>query len=128
MLQVIPYLRSLSENVIRQLWLELNFAKFTKGSIIIRYGEKNWNTYFVEEGTVEVYVFNEMNSELYFFQKIHKGGAFNFVNSTLNHYSLFTIIATTFCKVATIHSDNIQMLKSNGEIHNVFLDIKAKYM
>lgn len=112
----------------RELCLHLSFVKYNKGSTIINYGEKNSNAYFVEQGTVRIYVYNEKNSELYFFQEIKQGGAFNFVNSILNHYSLFTVKATSFWKVATIHTNEIKELMRDQEMQDVYELIRAKHM
>lgn len=125
----IPSFSTLSPKCVRDICLQFKFVKYKGDDTIVQFGQFDANTYFIEKGSVDVYVCNETTNCAYLIQSIKEGGSFNFSNSYLEQSSLFTLkTASDWILVKLNREDIVTVSKDHLELQNALETFKARLM
>lgn len=93
--KAILYLTNISYAVTREIVLLMKKRDYIKKTVIMRFKEFSSKTYIIFSGTAAVYLIDLKTQKKKIFQHLVPGSSFNFVNSILDHYSLFQIETLT---------------------------------
>ena len=127
MIKNIKEFENLSFKSIREMWFKLKREKFQKNDLVSRFNQIQDYWYFVEKGSLMVYVWNEMTKVAHPLQKISHGGWWNLINSITGHSSIFIVRAIEEWILLKLHSKDLENLsKRSYEINEALKIIKTK--
>lgn len=95
MIRNVPQFRTLKNMVLRNVLYVLRERYYPSGATILRKGEVCSQSFFIKEGTVEVFVKQETNKggfKIHFLANLTRGSCFNFTNAFMGRPSLFDFI------------------------------------
>ena len=110
----VPWLRRVSDTVIKHILEEMEITRIRPGGIILKRGDKANKMFVVLEGEVEIYVVIDWKTdEKVLFDTLNTGSCFcvfQFLNP--DSVQMMTFKAKGNCSVATITRDQIHTLEN----------------